>query len=119
MVAAIVIPLLLLYFYIVTKREYDNHHKKWINLDKVCEDSLITGKVIRISQTKKRFYYNKYTQETEIILKSNSTNIVVKKIMPLTISMNSLDIRVGDHIVCYGQWQKDFFQMSRYIKQVN
>ncbi|MFT4416094.1 hypothetical protein ACLM5H_19720 [Fredinandcohnia humi] len=115
MVTAILIPAILLYFYIVSKRERKQFEENWNALVEVKEEAAIHGKIISKTEEKQRFYYHKFVLVTEIIIKSGISTITAKRILPIKESINhSLTLNIGDEITCIGEWKEDYFQFIQY-----
>jgi hypothetical protein len=60
MVTAIVIPIICLYFYWLTKKEMKEHDRTWITAGDVRHEAVLTGEIKSIEEEKERFYYHRY-----------------------------------------------------------
>jgi hypothetical protein len=116
MVAAIVIPLLFLYFYVLTSKEMKKQHNQWLAIGRVEPEAVIKGKVLTLSVEKQKFYYHKYILVTDIKLQTDFQIIDVKHIVPLIKGILLPDIHIGEYITCKGQWKNGYFQVGEIIK---
>jgi hypothetical protein len=114
MVTAILVPIILLYFYWLSAKELRENESKWLKLSEIVEEAIVTGKVIKFFETKKRFYYHRYIHITEIHLQTETKVIVVLRKVPLTKSSERLPIEIGDEVRLYGNWQENEFRFKRY-----
>jgi hypothetical protein len=114
-VTAIVIPIIIIYFYIISKRELRTHTEQWLALEKVYEEAIVTGKIQHISMRKERYYYHRYVHILELTLINNHTTTVVTKITPIVKGKDlSSDFQLGDEVSVYGNWKEGNFRFGRY-----
>lgn len=116
MVTAILIPIICFYFYWKTKKEIKENDKEWGNLINIKEEAIVSGKVISLVDSKKKFYYHRYIQVTDIQLLLDTKTISVKRIIPYTKQEDTFDIKCGDYVRLYGNWQENDFRFLRYEK---
>jgi len=115
LVTAIVIPIICIYFYYISKKEIRIHTEKWLALEDVYEEATILGKIQQISERKERYYYHRYVHVLEITLVSNNTANVVTKLTPIAKGKDlSYDFQIGDTIRVYGNWKEGYFRFKRY-----
>lgn len=114
MVTAILIPIICFYFYLVTKKDMRENENKWINLTNVLEEAIVSGKIIQLGETRKRFYYHRYIDVINIQLQTETKIIHVKRVTPSTKQKEPIDLKIGDRVRLYGNWQENEFQFLRF-----
>jgi hypothetical protein len=114
MVTAILIPIICFYFYWVTKKDLKENEEKWINLTRLKEEALVSGQIIQINKTKKRFYYHRYVEVVQIKLQTETRIIQVKRVIPFTNETDKFNLGIGDRVRLYGNWGEDEFRFLRY-----
>jgi hypothetical protein len=114
MVTAILVPIICIYFYWLTKKELKENHQKWLDLRNLHEEAMVLGEVIQIEESRMKFYYNRYVHVTDILLKTNSKSIRVKRIIPIINMVEPCQIEIGDMVRLYGNWQENEFRFLRY-----
>ncbi|MFS0861358.1 hypothetical protein [Fredinandcohnia sp. 179-A 10B2 NHS] len=114
MVTAILIPAIILYFYILSKRERKKFEENWEALENIKEEAIINGRVINKSEEKQRFYYHKFIYVTELKVKTPTTTVNAKCILPVKEDFTAPTINVGDEIKCIGEWKEDSFRFIHY-----
>ncbi|SHT24122.1 Uncharacterised protein [Mycobacteroides abscessus subsp. abscessus] len=115
MVTAIVIPIIIIYFYLISKRELQSHTEQWLALEQVYEEAIVTGKIHQINITKERFYYHRYIHIVKLTLIHNGTTTVVSKITPIVKGkVLTNDFEIGVEVRVYGNWKEGHFRFGRY-----
>lgn len=116
MVTAIVIPIIIIYFYIISKRELQSHTEQWLALEQVYEEAIVTGKIHQINIRKERFYYHRYVHIVELTLINNQTTTLVSKITPIVKGkfLTNDDFQLGNEVRVYGNWKEGHFRFGRY-----
>lgn len=115
MVTAIVIPIIIIYFFIISKRDLQTHTEKWLALEDVYEEASIAGKIHRMSEKKERFYYHRYVHILELTLLNNHKATVVSMVTPITKGkIITNDFQLGDEIRVFGNWKEGHFRFKRY-----
>lgn len=114
MVAAIVIPIIILYFYFITKKDMKEHDRKWLETGQIVQEAVLSGKIKNQTESKQRFYYNRYIYVQEMQLQTETKLITVKKITPLTKNAEILPFQLGERIRIYGRWVDKQFYFNRY-----
>jgi hypothetical protein len=117
MVTAIVIPIICIYFYVITKKEMKKQDQKWLETGKIPHESVISGEIKSITETKQRFYYNRYICVQEIKLQSDPKVITIKKITPLTKEAIIDSFQPGEMIIAYGMWKNNHFYFNHFKYQ--
>ena len=119
MVTAIVVPILIVYFYWVTKKEAKKQKERWKNLTKVPSESRLEGKILFIHTEKKRFYHQLYTLETTCRIQNHTRIVTVVYKQPYTPSSASPDLSNGDMLQAVGSWEGEVFLAGEMISRNN
>jgi hypothetical protein len=114
MVTAILIPIICIYFYLVTLKEIKENENKWLALNNLQEEAILTGTIIQLVESKKRFYYHRYIHVLDILLQTETKSFQVKRVTPYIKQKNTLNLKVGDRVRLYGNWQENEFRFLRY-----
>lgn len=114
MVAAIVIPILFLCFFIITKRERKDFTAKWLAVNNVEEEALLRGTITNITKEKQRYYYNKYIFVTDLVIKEQHKHTKARHIMPITTDFTPPTFTIGTKIHCIGKWENDIFRFTNF-----
>lgn len=109
MVTAIVIPILILYFYWITKKEKAKQLREWEMLDHVRLEARIQGTITDLSTVKKRYYHEMYMMVTTIRLQTNDRTVPVLLRQPFTQDWKEINLQSGNTVLVEGQWEKDMF----------
>jgi hypothetical protein len=113
MVAAIVIPLLFLYFLVITIRERKMKYEEYLNLDFIKEEAFISGIVTQIDTKSKAFIGKHYVIITTLLLLNNN-QVYYKAVKTSPSSKGQQTITEGMQIICYGYWEKDVFIFNEF-----
>lgn len=116
MVTAIVIPIICLYFFWLTRKEMRESQQKWLQLKTVAEEAVITGEVVQLSGHKQRFSYYRFIYVLELTILTESKKWQVKKIIPIERDFQIPSITLGDKVHVYGNWKENYFQVNRIEK---
>jgi hypothetical protein len=114
MVTAIVIPIICLYFFWLTRKEMNEQDQKWLDISNVQEEAVITGQIYDLVEEKQRFYYNRYIYVQELTLQTEIKSIKLKKITPYTKDINLDPFTVGTTIRAYGKWEGNDFVFNHF-----
>lgn len=114
MVTAILIPIICIYFYWVTKKDKQEYEQKWLNLITLHEESIITGKIVNLTETKRRFYYHRFIHVIDIQLQTETKLINVKRITPYLKQNKPVGLKAGDFVRLYGNWLENEFRFLRF-----
>lgn len=118
MIAAIVIPILFLYFLYLTMKERKKRIQLWTNIGNIREESVIKGKIVQI-YTSKYTYIGKYeVLEATLLIKTNNGTIKAKKKMPITSDFQPPYFEVNTTIYCYGSYIRQHFIFNRYHLEI-
>ncbi|RFU71146.1 hypothetical protein D0469_04200 [Peribacillus saganii] len=113
MVTAIVIPILCLYFYYITKKEMREQDAKWLSIGKVPEEAIVSGEIVSISIEKEKYYYHRYVYNQHIILQTKTGNIHLIKKQPAKQKMSELTFQKQERITAFGTWENRKFLVNR------
>lgn len=117
MVTAIVIPIVLVYFYWLTKKEMQENYDQWLKLEDIPEEALISGKIIEVSEHKERFYYHRFNHVSVLKIDTGGKKAVVKKLTPIRKGSCPTVFMEGDSYHFYGNWKAGYFAINRAIKR--
>ncbi|MBM7621720.1 hypothetical protein JOC95_003628 [Bacillus tianshenii] len=109
MVTAIVIPILILYFYWVTKKEKAKQRQNWEMLDQVRLEARIYGTITYLHTEKKRYYHELYMMVTTIRMQSGDRTITAVYRQPFKQGWKEFNLHPGSIVTLEGQWEKDTF----------
>jgi hypothetical protein len=119
MVTAVVIPIICLYFYWITRKEMKLNDSKWLAAAEVSKEAVLTGEIRSINREKQRFYYHRYILVYEITLQTETKLIKAKKIIPLTNNFELDNFSIGEVIRIYGSWEGNHFHFNEYEIVIN
>ncbi|MBS8263330.1 hypothetical protein DYI25_02620 [Mesobacillus boroniphilus] len=117
MVTAIAIPIVLAYFYWLTKKEMQANFQEWIKLENIPEEAIVSGKIMEVNEYKERFYYHRYNHITVLKINTGLKELTVKKVTPLRKEIVPPLFNEGEMVHLYGNWKQGFFSVNRVIKQ--
>ncbi|WP_226681105.1 hypothetical protein [Sutcliffiella horikoshii] len=109
MVTAIVIPILIGYFYWITIKEAKKQKEIWKNVSMVPSEARVEGTILSLHTEKKRFYHQMYILETTYRIQNQTgiTTVVYKQ--PLTPSSHPPSYSNGDILQFVGRWDGELF----------
>ena len=114
MVTAVVIPILILYFWWISVKEIKKQKKRWLSVSEVKEDSIIEGVIRSVTNKRERFYYHYFLNVTEIKL-FHQNNIVLAQIKtPDTPEIQITTLNGGETVRLIGYWNESIFIVSRW-----
>jgi hypothetical protein len=114
MVTAVVIPIICLYFYWITRKEMKLNDSKWLAAAEVKKEAVLTGEIKSINREKQRFYYHRYILVYELTLQTESKLIKAKKIIPIKNNIELVTYSIGEVIRIYGSWEGNHFHFNEY-----
>jgi hypothetical protein len=114
MVTAVVIPILFLYFFWITRKEMKLNDSKWLAAAEVAKEAVLTGEIKSINQEKQRFYYHRYILLYELTLQTETKLIKAKKIIPIRNNIEIDTFSVGEVLRIYGSWDGNHFHFNEY-----
>lgn len=116
MVTAIVIPIICLYFFWLTRKEMKDHKEQWLQLDNVTEESILSGIIKDIREEKQRFYYHYFMQVIEITLQTEFKQVKARKVSPYKKGMAPFHVNINEHVRLFGKYEKEYFIINRVEK---
>ncbi|WLR53609.1 hypothetical protein LC048_13865 [Mesobacillus subterraneus] len=117
MVTAIAIPIVLAYFYWLTKKEMHANFQEWIKLEDIPEEAVVSGKIIEVTEYKERFYYHRYNHVTVLRVNTGFKEITVKKVTPLRKGSFPHRFKAGEIVHLYGNWKQGYFSINRTVRK--
>lgn len=114
MVTAVVIPIICLYFYWITRKEMKLNDRKWLASAEVIKEAVVSGEIKSINTEKQRFYYHRYILVYVFTLQTETKLIKAKKIIPLTNNIELDSFSIGEEIRIYGSWERNYFHFNEY-----
>jgi hypothetical protein len=114
MVTAILIPIICLYFYFLTRKEMKVHDEKWLKAGDVHHEAILTGAIQGILEEKQKFYLHRYILVQELKLQTDTKLIPIKTITPLTKNPDIKYFKTGDVIKVFGKWEGNQFYFNKY-----
>jgi hypothetical protein len=114
MVTAVVIPILCLYFFWITRKEMKLNDSKWLASAEVAKEAVLTGEIISINKEKQRFYYHRFILLYELSLQTETKLIKAKKIVPIRNNTEMVTFSIGDVVRIYGSWVGNHFHFNEY-----
>jgi hypothetical protein len=118
MVTAIAIPIILGYFYWLTKKEMQRNYQEWIALEDITEEAIVTGKILEIHEHKERFYYHRFNHVTVLKINTGLKDLMVKKVTPLRTGAVPPTFKEGETVYLYGNWKHGYFSINRAVRKV-
>ncbi|MBO0959238.1 hypothetical protein J1P26_05785 [Neobacillus sp. MM2021_6] len=117
MVTAIVIPIICLYFYWLTRKEMKEQDVKWLNVGNIPHEAVITGEIKDIVEERQRFYYHRYIFVQTLKLQTEAKIINAKMITPIKKNVKADSFIIGDVIRVYGSWEGSTILFNHYEKK--
>jgi hypothetical protein len=114
MVTAIVIPIICLYFYLLTRKEMKENDIKWLAAGDIKQEAMLTGEIKSIHEEKQRFYYHRYLYVQEIKLQTDSKIVKVRKVTPIRKNIEIEPFTIGEVIRIYGSWTGSYFHFKHF-----
>ena len=114
MVTAVVIPIICLYFYWITRKEMKLNDSKWLATAEVKKEAVLTGEIKSIHQEKQRYYYHRYIFVHELKLQTETKVISAKKISPIRNNTKIDTFSIGEIIRIFGCWEGNHFHFTEY-----
>ena len=115
MVTAILIPIICLYFFWLTRKERIENDRKWLETGNVRQEAVVTGEIKGITEEKQRFYYHRYIIVQSIKLQTSTRVITAIKTIPLIPDVEKDTFIVGVTVRLYGSWEGNRFLFNTWI----
>jgi len=109
MVTAIVIPILIGYFYWITIKEAKKQKERWKNVSMIPSESIVEGTILSLHTEKKRFYHQLYILETIFRIQNHKeiTTVIYKQ--PFNSASKPPSYSNGDILQVVGCWDGEQF----------
>lgn len=114
MVTAVVIPIICLYFFLITRKEMKLNDSKWLASSEVRKEAILTGEIKSVTKEKQRFYYHRYILVYEIMLQTETKLVKIRKISPIKNDSKVETFSIGEVIQIYGCWEGRNFHFNEY-----
>lgn len=114
MVTAIVIPVLFLYFYYITRKERKQFYNQWLQIGKVTEEAWVKGTITGIQEKTEHYYYNYKIYVIDLLLQHENEKVTARIQFPAIDSLQKPSFRIGETIICYGEWKNGVFLFATY-----
>lgn len=109
-IATVLIPILIIYFYRLTTKEKRTYYQKWQKINNVSRNATIKGKVIRVASRREKFYQNLYIYVTELWIETTNNQKVTAIKKEQVIEERLPDqFNKGDYVSLEGQWDDKTF----------
>ncbi|NHM29666.1 hypothetical protein [Neobacillus terrae] len=115
MVTAIVIPIICIYFFLLTRKEMKENDMKWKNSGHFNEEAIVEGVIKSISSEKQRFYYQRFIFVQELQVETGTSSTAVKKVTPITKDFVIEEFQIGKRYQFIGEWNQKYFCCNRYF----
>jgi hypothetical protein len=116
MVTAVVIPIICLYFFWITRKEMKLNDSKWLASADVIKEAVLSGEIKSVNMEKQRFYYHRYILVYELTIQTETKLIKAKKIIPIKNHFEADTFTIGEVVRIYGSWQGNHFHFNEYHK---
>lgn len=114
MVTAIVIPIICLYFYWLTRKEMKEQDEKWLAVNQIPQESMIAGEIKSLTEEKQRFYYHRYIVLQTLKIQTDTKIMTAKKMTPIIKNVKIDSFTTGEQIRLFGKWDGSTFLFSRF-----
>ncbi|QFT88743.1 hypothetical protein FIU87_08810 [Bacillus sp. THAF10] len=117
MVTAIVIPALILYFYLVTKKEKTKQRERWEKLSEIPLEASVEGEILDCFTEKKRFYHEYYSLDTTMRIKEGNSLIKALIRQQLKPDTTPYSFSKGQTVQLLGKWEGTTFHIGKIIQK--
>ncbi|OIK14067.1 hypothetical protein BIV60_13210 [Bacillus sp. MUM 116] len=118
MITLIVVPIIILFFYLRTKKEMREQDVKWRALANIPQEAILIGQIKNINEEKQRFYYHRYIYVQEFKLQTETRQVIVKKLTPITKAAVIEKFTVGEFLKVFGTWEGTHFIINHFERIV-
>ncbi|PLS06429.1 hypothetical protein [Neobacillus cucumis] len=117
MVTAIVVPIICLYFFWLTRKERKEQERKWLEVGEVRQEAVVSGEIKGIVEETQKFYYHRYIYVQTIKLQTSTKVINAIKRTPLTQDRKKDTFTIGETIHLYGSWEGNNFLFNQWVNE--
>ncbi|MDF2556199.1 MAG: hypothetical protein K0R71_27 [Bacillales bacterium] len=115
MVTAILIPLICIYFYWLTKKEWTLKKKEWENAGTIPEHSRLIGEIQTITIESEKFYMGLYLIVFILEVKHNGKTTKAMKKLPVGSEQHHFEEFLYQKVALYGKWDGPIFLLNRIV----
>ena len=115
MVTGILIPLVCLYFYWLTKKEWKQRKAAWKNVVHVEEQARVIGKIQAIAQHREKFYVGLYLDVYAIELLHDGKMMKAFRKYPEGSEQPNFENLLFKEVTLLGRWSGDAFLINRIL----
>ncbi|GGC80418.1 hypothetical protein GCM10007216_08720 [Thalassobacillus devorans] len=108
-IASVVVPILIFYFYLRTKREREKYEKEWRTYGNVKSTAILEGRILRTVSYKEKFYQDLYLQVTELWIDGKQGRVKAIKKEPALSDNEKAGFHTGEHVRLSGEWHHSTF----------
>lgn len=113
MVTGILIPLICIYFYWLTRKEWKQKRQEWKNTVNVQEHSRLIGTLQSITKQREKFYLGLYLDVYLLEIKHNGKSTIALRKVPTNSEQLQFENFLFQKIILYGRWDQEFFLINR------
>ena len=115
MVTGILIPLICIYFYWLTRKEWKQMRKEWENTVNVQEHSRLSGELQSITKQREKFYLGLYLDVYLLEIKHDGKSSVALRKIPTNSGQYQFENFLFQKVTLYGRWDEGVFLINRLI----
>ena len=115
MVTGILIPLICVYFYWLTRKEWKLRKQEWENIVDVQEHSRLIGKLQSITKQREKFYLGLYLDVYLLELKHDGKSTLALRKVPTKSDKPPFEKFLFQKVTLYGRWDEEFFLINRIV----
>lgn len=115
MVTAILIPLICIYFYWLTRSEWKRKKYEWENISHIVEYSRLIGEIQAITKEQEKFYYGLYLDVYILEVLHNGKTIQAMRKLPVNFEQPHFEDLINKKVALYGKWEQHVFLINRIV----
>lgn len=112
--AAVILPIMIFYFYRITTRERTAFLQKWKAIGDINEQTTIQGSILKLSVRKERFYQEYYIRIIEIWVQTPKGEVKAIKKEPITEDLQPVPLTIKQELLLKGHWEDRRFNFGTY-----
>jgi ribulose bisphosphate carboxylase small subunit len=114
MVTAILVTLVIIYFFWRSKRERKEFIKSWEQVGVVDETDKLSGTVLSVFTEVQKYYHGKFIWVAELKIRNDGKNVTVIMKRPYRKENERLQISKSDEVTFSGTWEHQKFFANTY-----